>query len=318
MIRRLGVNIDHVATLRQARRSPYPDPVTAAALAELAGADQITCHIRGDRRHIQDRDLPRLRDAPREYIRLPTMGYIHLKIGRDGQDKPFDDPRFVFQRDDKGKLSGVRVRRGTPFKAGDPLGTLNNQFHVHLIAGPTGGEMNALAALELPGVKDTRPPFIEGVDFYDKDWQILKSQISNGKSQMKVSGAIRIVVRAYDQMDGNAARRRLGSYKLGYQILKADGTPAEGYVEPRLTISFETLPDDIKAGVLTYAPGSMCGYTPATILGYIVTNQVRDREAREDFWQADKLTPGEYVVRVLVEDFFGNRSTQDVPVKVGS
>lgn len=63
MVRRLGVNIDHVATLRQARRSPYPDPVTAAVQAELSGAAQITCHIRGDRRHIQDADLPRLRDA---------------------------------------------------------------------------------------------------------------------------------------------------------------------------------------------------------------------------------------------------------------
>jgi pyridoxine 5-phosphate synthase len=61
--RRLGVNIDHVATVRQARRSPYPDPVAAALVAELAGADQITCHIRGDRRHIVDSDLPRLRDA---------------------------------------------------------------------------------------------------------------------------------------------------------------------------------------------------------------------------------------------------------------
>jgi pyridoxine 5-phosphate synthase len=63
MNRRLGVNIDHVATLRQARRSSYPDPIAAAVIAELAGADQITCHLRGDRRHIQDLDLPRLRDA---------------------------------------------------------------------------------------------------------------------------------------------------------------------------------------------------------------------------------------------------------------
>jgi pyridoxine 5-phosphate synthase len=63
MPRRLGVNIDHVATLRQARQSPYPDPVAAAMVAEMAGADQITCHIRIDRRHIQDADLPRLRDG---------------------------------------------------------------------------------------------------------------------------------------------------------------------------------------------------------------------------------------------------------------
>jgi pyridoxine 5-phosphate synthase len=63
MPRRLGVNIDHVATLRQARGVQYPDPVAAAMIAELAGADQITVHLRSDRRHIQDADVGRLRDA---------------------------------------------------------------------------------------------------------------------------------------------------------------------------------------------------------------------------------------------------------------
>src|SRR4029078_465021 len=53
----LGVNVDHVATLRQARGTRYPDPVTAALIAEQAGADSITIHLREDRRHIQDRDL---------------------------------------------------------------------------------------------------------------------------------------------------------------------------------------------------------------------------------------------------------------------
>jgi pyridoxine 5-phosphate synthase len=53
----LGVNIDHIATLRQARRAPEPDPVHAAAMAELGGADGITVHIRSDRRHINERDL---------------------------------------------------------------------------------------------------------------------------------------------------------------------------------------------------------------------------------------------------------------------
>jgi pyridoxine 5-phosphate synthase len=57
----LGVNIDHVATLRQARRTVEPDPVWAAALAELGGADAITVHLREDRRHIQDRDVELLR-----------------------------------------------------------------------------------------------------------------------------------------------------------------------------------------------------------------------------------------------------------------
>ncbi len=58
---RLGVNVDHAATLRQTRRTSYPDPVAAALLAEMAGADQITIHLREDRRHIQDRDLQVMR-----------------------------------------------------------------------------------------------------------------------------------------------------------------------------------------------------------------------------------------------------------------
>lgn len=58
---KLGVNIDHIATIRQARRGTEPDPVTAAAFSELAGADGITVHLREDRRHIQDRDVELLR-----------------------------------------------------------------------------------------------------------------------------------------------------------------------------------------------------------------------------------------------------------------
>jgi pyridoxine 5-phosphate synthase len=60
---RLGVNIDHVATVRQARGGAEPDPVAAAFIAELAGADGITVHLREDRRHIQDRDLKLLRET---------------------------------------------------------------------------------------------------------------------------------------------------------------------------------------------------------------------------------------------------------------
>lgn len=61
MKKRLGVNIDHVATVRQQRQTRYPDPVAAAAMAEAAGADHITLHLREDRRHIQDHDLRTLR-----------------------------------------------------------------------------------------------------------------------------------------------------------------------------------------------------------------------------------------------------------------
>ena len=59
-ILRLGINVDHVATVRNARGSDYPDPVRAALLAARAGADGITAHLREDRRHIRDRDVERL------------------------------------------------------------------------------------------------------------------------------------------------------------------------------------------------------------------------------------------------------------------
>ena len=84
----LGVNIDHVATIRQARRAPEPDPVWAAALAELGGADAITVHLREDRRHIQDRDLEVLRRTVQVKLNLegaiaPAMVEIACRVKPD-------------------------------------------------------------------------------------------------------------------------------------------------------------------------------------------------------------------------------------------
>lgn len=73
----LGVNIDHVATVRQARRTIEPDPVAAAVLAELGGADGITVHLRQDRRHIQDRDVRLLRDM----LQVPLN--LEMAVGED-------------------------------------------------------------------------------------------------------------------------------------------------------------------------------------------------------------------------------------------
>ena len=71
---RLGVNIDHVATLRQARRGALPDPVEAAQLCAGAGADSIVCHLREDRRHIQDLDVTRL------FQELPVPVNLEMSI----------------------------------------------------------------------------------------------------------------------------------------------------------------------------------------------------------------------------------------------
>lgn len=85
----LGVNIDHVATLRQARGTDYPDPVEAALLAENAGADSITLHLREDRRHIQDADLGRLKAVMRTHMNLEmavTEEMLAIATGLKPQD----------------------------------------------------------------------------------------------------------------------------------------------------------------------------------------------------------------------------------------
>jgi pyridoxine 5-phosphate synthase len=74
---KLAVNVDHVATLRQARRGAYPDPVEAARLAEEAGAHGITVHLRGNRRHIQDEDVARLKES--------VAGKLNLELAATGE-----------------------------------------------------------------------------------------------------------------------------------------------------------------------------------------------------------------------------------------
>lgn len=85
----LGVNIDHVATLREARGTPYPRPFEAAIMAEQAGADSITVHLREDRRHIQDHDLVQILETMRTHMNL-EMAVTDEMIGIAGKLKPTD------------------------------------------------------------------------------------------------------------------------------------------------------------------------------------------------------------------------------------
>jgi len=76
---RLAVNVDHIATLREARRSNEPDPVLAALLAEIAGAEGIVCHIRGDRRHIKERDLYLFKQAIKTKLNVEMAATEEMK-----------------------------------------------------------------------------------------------------------------------------------------------------------------------------------------------------------------------------------------------
>ncbi len=78
---RLGVNIDHVATVRQARRTVEPDPVAAAVAVEMAGADQVTIHLREDRRHIQTRDAKLIREVVKTALNLEMAATAQMQAG---------------------------------------------------------------------------------------------------------------------------------------------------------------------------------------------------------------------------------------------
>jgi hypothetical protein len=246
----------------------------------------------------------------RELLRMPTLGYIHLRLGRDKDDKLFDDPRFQFNFSADRKIEGIRVARGTQFKSGEPIGTLNAMNHVHLIAGRSGSEMNALAALDLPNITDSIAPTIEKVTIYDENWNQIETK--SPEARIKLHGKSRVVVRAFDRMDGNPERRKLGIYKLGYQVLKGDGSVAR---DGGWTIRFDRMPPN-EAVKFAYSNGSHSGATGETIFDYIVTNRLDGDQYCEAFFDTEGLEPGNYVIRVYAADFFGNTSTKDISIEV--
>ncbi|MCO4760421.1 MAG: pyridoxine 5'-phosphate synthase [Myxococcales bacterium] len=105
---RLGVNVDHVATLRQQRGTRYPDPVYAAAIAEQAGADQITIHLREDRRHIVDRDLRVMRETVQVPLNL-EMAVTEEMVGLALKYKPDTVTLVPEKREERTTEGGLDV-----------------------------------------------------------------------------------------------------------------------------------------------------------------------------------------------------------------
>src|SRR3989338_1744708 len=111
---RLGVNVDHVATVRQARRIDVPDPVEAALLAEKGGADGITVHLREDRRHIQERDVELLRERASTKVNLEMA--VTSEMVRLAEKLRPDDACFVPERREELTTEGgldVRAHKDT-------------------------------------------------------------------------------------------------------------------------------------------------------------------------------------------------------------
>jgi sugar lactone lactonase YvrE len=253
-----------------------------------------------------------------EGVRAGLITYVHLRVGRDEHDAMLKGTPFVGVRDGAGKVARVRVRRGTRLRVGQALGAINRMYHVHLNLGPPGAEMNLLS-LPLAGFADHTPPKIErdGVQLFDEAGARLASKRAG---RLLLRGRVRIVVDAYDQVDGNQPRRRLGLYKLGYQLLLPDGTPAQGFEQPRIQIEFNRLPPAGDAPKIAYADESgitVYGSKQTRFL-YEVTNTVRDGRAARGVWDTTELPAGDYTLRIIAADFSGNTAdaNRDVPITV--
>ncbi|WP_126967299.1 NHL repeat-containing protein [Xanthomonas arboricola] len=250
-----------------------------------------------------------------EWLALDTIGYTHMRVGRAAQGTPLDPQRFHLVTDMDGKPDRMRVLRGTRFRAGDALGTLNGMAHVHLTAGANGFERNAVQ-LGFVGYADHVAPHIDRVSLLDSAGQALP--MTSGRVHVPLGTAVQIVVEAWDQVDRNLPRRRLGLYALGYQVLDAQGVPLAGEAEPRMTIVFDRMPADPAAVLTAYAPDS--GITvhgsAVTRFRYLVTNMVRDGRIGNGQWQAGALPPGDYVLRITARDYSGNEANANRDLRV--
>ncbi|AVR96651.1 NHL repeat-containing protein [Pseudoduganella armeniaca] len=275
-----------------------------------------------------------------EGLALGTLSYIHMKVGRDRRDAALDQ-RFQLLRNGRGKPERVRVPRGTRFAAGERLGTINAMAHVHLDYYPDGTVANPLT-LPLTGLRDTVAPRIQSILLLADGGRRLPGQRGEAaprkkkgrgkakeaaeapvKGPVKVPrglGKIDIVVDAWDQMDGNLARRRLGLYKLGYQLLRPDGSALAGWQQPRITQVYDRLPRNQEAVKVVYAPTS--GITvygsKATHFAYAVHNTLADGRVSPGAWDVSELAPGLYTLRIYAADYAGNVAVEgrDLAIEV--
>ncbi len=160
---RLGVNVDHVATLRQARRTTYPDPLEAALAAEKGGAGGITIHLREDRRHIQEHDVLRIRDGIATKLNL-ELALADEIVELACQVKPRDACIVPERREEITTEGGLSVAGREPLvrAACDRLRAAG--VRVSLFIAPTDREVEAAAAVGAPVIEIHTGAYAEAAD----------------------------------------------------------------------------------------------------------------------------------------------------------
>ena len=253
-----------------------------------------------------------------ESVRIGPVAYIHVRVGRVARGGALPDNRFVATLSEAGKVVGIRLKRGARFATGEVIGSVNGFYHAHLNVGWPGEELNPLG-FRMVGFEDTVPPTIarRGVRVIGEDGLVITRR---ERDRLVLQGRVRIVVDAWDQVNGNTARRRLGLYRLGYQVLDAASVPVAGFEEPLETIRFDRHPADAAAARFIYASGSgIPAYgSRSTRFLYVVTSTLRDGVTVDGTFDTARLEPGRYTLRILASDISGNEAlrNRDLPVTI--
>ena len=213
----LGVNIDHVATLRQARRSRYPDPVHAALQAEMAGADSITLHLREDRRHIQLHDVTTLKDLLQTRMNL-EMAVTDEMLELAGKVKPADVCLVPERRQEVTTEGGLDAASQVP-RLRDATKTFSAAgIRVSLFIDPDPRQIEAAAAIGAPVIELHTGSYAEATGSHQA------TELERLRSGAKLASNLGLKVHAghglhYHNVQPVAAIREIVELNIGHSII---------------------------------------------------------------------------------------------------
>jgi len=215
---RLGVNIDHVATVRQARGGVEPDPVAAAVIAELAGADGITIHLREDRRHIQDRDLKLLRETVKTRLNL-EMAATREMVDIALSVKPDICTLVPEKRQELTTEGGLDVRLNMQNIAEAVERLQEGDLLVSLFIDPDPDQIKASDKVGADYVEIHTGSFAEA-----KDWKSQEQELIKIENAVKLAAKLGLGVNAghglnYTNIKKVAAVGGIAEYNIGHSII---------------------------------------------------------------------------------------------------
>ncbi|MEA3180729.1 MAG: pyridoxine 5-phosphate synthase [Gammaproteobacteria bacterium] len=213
----LGINIDHVATLRQARRGRHPDPIHAALAAEMAGADSITLHLREDRRHIQDNDVRVLKGLLKTHMNL-EMAVTDEMLGIAADVRPSDCCLVPEKREEITTEGGLDVASQIPRLTEATKALAGHGIRVALFIDPDSRQIEAAAEIGAPVVE------LHTGAYAEREGSHQATELERLRSGARLAAGLGIEVHAghglnYHNVQPVAAIRDIVELNIGHSIV---------------------------------------------------------------------------------------------------